>query len=251
MKFLRIFTILLLIASVAFGQAKKDAKENKPVALELKTQGDSVSYAIGQNIYQSLKDPALECNYDILMQSILDAKNEKSILPKEKVIQVLTSLNQRMQAKQAAEQQAQAEQKKAEMGPLIEKNKKEGAQFLHDNKTKEGVKTTASGLQYKVLVAGPGTGPTPKDTSRVKVHYKGTFLDGNEFDSSYKRNQPAEFPLNQVIKGWTEGLQLMHVGDKYQFFIPYELAYGEEGRGDAIPPASVLIFEVELLEIAK
>jgi len=137
----------------------------------------------------------------------------------------------------------------AELAPVIEKNKKEGEAFLDENKKKDGVQVTASGLQYKVIQMGNGEKPT--ETSTVKVHYKGTLIDGKEFDSSYKRNQPAEFPLNQVIKGWTEGLQLMPVGSKFEFYIPYNLAYGEEGREPVIPPASVLIFEVELLDIVK
>lgn len=249
MKLFKLFVVLLLVGSVVFAQNKKNVKDKTSTGIELKTQGDSVSYAIGQNIYQSLKEPSLGINYDIFIQSLNDAKNGKSTLPQDKIIQVLTALNHRMQEKQSAQMKAQEEKRKVEMAPIIEKNKKEGETFLEENKKKEGVKTTPSGLQYKVLVAGTGTGPTPKETSKVKVHYKGTLLDGKEFDSSYKRNQPAEFPLNQVIKGWTEGLQFMHVGDKFEFYIPYQLAYGEEGRGDSIPPASVLIFEVELLDI--
>ncbi len=122
-----------------------------------------------------------------------------------------------------------------------------GDQFLAENAKKEGVKTTASGLQYKALKEG--TGPKPKATDTVTVNYRGTFIDGKEFDSSYKRNQPATFPLNGVIKGWTEGLQLMPVGSKYMFYIPPALAYGERGYPGAVPPNSVLIFEVELLSI--
>jgi FKBP-type peptidyl-prolyl cis-trans isomerase len=139
--------------------------------------------------------------------------------------------------------QKEMQNKAAELGV---KSKKEGEDFLAANKSKEGVKTTASGLQYKVLKEGKG--PKPKSTDTVKVHYRGTLLDGTEFDSSYKRGEPVEFPLDQVIKGWTEGLQLMPAGSKYQFWIPANLAYGEPGnRG--IPPNSTLIFEVELLEI--
>ena len=257
MKPLKVILIILLGLSVTFAQTKNQTKEKSPskvkapLSLTLKTQGDSVSYAIGQNIYQNLTDPFLQMNFNVLIKSIQDAMNGKSDLTKEKVMEVLTALNKRGQERQAAMQKIENEKKKAEMAPIIEKNKKDGEKFLVENKNKEGVKTTASGLQYKVLVAGPGTGQTPKDTSTVKVHYAGKLLDGKEFDSSYKRNQPAEFPLNQVIRGWTEGLQLMHVGDKYEFYVPYQLAYGEEGKGPTIPPASVLIFEVELLGIIK
>jgi FKBP-type peptidyl-prolyl cis-trans isomerase len=247
MKLLKLFVVLLLIVSIASAQNKKEAKEKKSTVIELKTQSDSLSYAIGQNIFMQLKELGLDV--EILARSIKDGAEGKSTLPQDKIVQVLTAFQTKMQEKQAADMKVQEEQRKAEMKPLIDKNIKEGAAFLHENGLKEGVKTTSSGLQYKVLVAGPGAGSTPKDTSKVKVHYKGTFIDGKEFDSSYKRNQPAEFPLNQVIKGWTEGLQLMHVGDKYQFWVPYQLGYGEEGRGENIPPASVLIFEVELLEI--
>ena len=122
-----------------------------------------------------------------------------------------------------------------------------GQAFLAANAKKEGVVTTASGLQYKVLQAG--TGPRPKATDTVNVHYRGTFIDGKTFDSSYDRGEPISFGLNQVIRGWTEGVQLMPVGSKYEFYIPYNLAYGERGAGGAIPGYATLIFQVELLEI--
>ncbi len=249
MKSLKIVLIIFLGLSVTFAQNKNQSVQKDQKSSTIKTQNDSISYAIGQNIYSQLKDLGL--NIDMLAKSMKDAAVNKSDLSKENIIKVLTAFQAKMQEKQAAQMKAEQEKQKAEMAPIIEKNKKDGEAFLAENKNKEGVKTTASGLQYKVLVAGPGTGPTPKDTSKLKAHYKGTLMDGKEFDSSYKRNQPYEFPLNQMIQGWIEGLQLMHVGDKFEFYIPYQLAYGEEGRGDMIPPASVLIFEVELLEIVK
>ena len=142
--------------------------------------------------------------------------------------------------------EAQAAQKKvqAEQG---EKNMSEGPKFLEENKSKEGVVVLPSGLQYKVITEG--SGKTPKATDKVKVHYKGTLLNGKEFDSSYKRNQPAEFPVNGVIKGWTEALQLMKEGSKWMLYIPSDLAYGARGAGGDIGPNATLIFEVELLEV--
>ena len=130
---------------------------------------------------------------------------------------------------------------------MAESALEKGEKFLKQNATKEGVKTTASGLQYKVLKEG--TGKSPKATDTVLVHYRGTLIDGTEFDSSYKRNEPIEFPLNQVIKGWTEGVQLMKEGAKYQFYIPSKLAYGSRGAGGAIGPDETLIFDVELLKV--
>lgn len=125
--------------------------------------------------------------------------------------------------------------------------KEDGVKFLQDNLKRDGVESTASGLQYEVITEGNGTKPGPRDT--VEVHYRGTFIDGTEFDSSYKRNSTIEFPLNGVIAGWTEGLQLMKTGAKYKFFIPYNLAYGERGAGGAIPPFATLIFDVELIAV--
>jgi FKBP-type peptidyl-prolyl cis-trans isomerase FkpA len=126
-----------------------------------------------------------------------------------------------------------------------EANRREGEKFLAENRSHEGVKTTASGLQYQVLTAG--TGPRPQQSSLVTVHYKGTLLDGTEFDSSYRHGQPATFTLNQVIPGWTEGVQLMNVGSKYRFWIPSHLAYGPQGSPPDIPPDAVLVFEIELI----
>ena len=251
MKVIKFLVLGLMMVTVAFTQSKKQSiKKETKTEVVLKTEGDSISYSIGQNIFSNLKDSLVQLNLDVLIASLKDAAVGKSILSEENTIKCLTALNQKMQARQAALQQATQEKEKNEMSPTIEKNKKESETFLAENKIKEGVVTTASGLQYKIITKGTGE-VSPKSTDQVKVHYKGTLLDGKVFDSSYDRNEPAVFPLNQVIKGWTEGLQLMHVGDKFQFFIPYDLAYGEMGRGATIPPATVLIFDVELLDIVK
>lgn len=244
MKLIKVLVLLLFAAAIINAQTKTTKKDKKQTestpksTVVITTQDDSVSYAIGQNIGNSLKDPAMNINFGVLIEGLQDALSGKSKISESQMKNVLNAFNQKIMAK-----------RNADLNAAREKNKKAGEEFLAENKKKPGVVTLPDGLQYKVLAAGPGTGPTPKDTSKVKVHYRGTFIDGKEFDSSYKRNQPAEFPLNQVIKGWIEGLQLMHAGDKYEFYIPYQLAYGEGGRGESIPPASVLIFEVELLEI--
>ncbi len=200
----------------------------------LQTDDQKASYAIGQQIGQNMKTQGVSVDVDVLSMSIADVLAGK---PSRLSPQEMQDALQKLQARMMAE-----EQKKGQ------KNKEEGDKFLAANKKKTGVKTTASGLQYETLKKGMG--PLPKATDKVKVHYQGTLLDGTEFDSSYKRNQPAEFPLNAVIKGWTEGLQLMPVGSKYKFYIPSDLAYGPQGR-PGIPPNSVLIFEVELLDILK
>jgi FKBP-type peptidyl-prolyl cis-trans isomerase len=149
----------------------------------------------------------------------------------------------------SARERAKRIKSMAERKEQGEANKKKGKEFLERNKTKEGVVTIESGLQYKILKKG--TGASPKATDTVRCHYRGTTIDGKEFDSSYKRGEPATFPLNRVIKGWTEGLQLMKEGGKWQFFIPSELAYGSRGAGRDIGPNEVLIFEIELLGIEK
>lgn len=242
MKVVKSLLFLLIICTVSFAQANKGSKDKKSGNIPLKTQNDSISYAVGQNIYQQLKDPLLGVNVNIVAESLVDAGAGKPTLNQDQCVKVLSALQQRMQAKQAEAMKEEEEKKKV----ILEKNKT----FLAENKTKEGVQVTASGLQYKVLTC-TNTGEMPADTSKVKVHYKGTLIDGTEFDSSYKRGEPIEFPLNGVIKGWTEGVQLMHVGDKFQFFIPSELGYGENGAGQLIGPGATLIFEVELLGISK
>lgn len=173
----------------------------------------------------------MDVSPDVLAAGIKDAIAGKPQLNPDQIKEVMTAFEKDM------------EQKQKEGG---EKNKAEGAKFLEENKKKEGVKTTASGLQYKVLKEGNGA--QPKKTDTVTVNYRGTLINGTEFDSSYKRGQPATFPINGVIPGWTEALQLMKVGSKYQLFIPSNLAYGERSVSPEIGANSTLIFEVELLD---
>ena len=199
------------------------------------------SYAIGMDLGAGLarqfKTMGVEVDPQVIAAAFLDSfRGSPTKLTEAEMRQILTALQAEVQQKAAAMRQQQAEG-----------SKKEGDDFLAANKGKEGVKVTASGLQYKVLKEG--TGPVPKSTDTVTVHYKGTLVNGTEFDSSYKRNEPASFPVTGVIAGWTEALQFMKTGSKYQLFIPSNLAYGEQGRPGAIPPSAVLIFEIELLGI--
>lgn len=207
--------------------------------VQLKDQKDKVSYSIGLDIGNTLKRQLIEVNADLLTTGIKDGlSGNKALLTDEEMKATMAAFQKEMTEKQA--------NAKKEMG---EKNTSAGKKFLEENKKKEGVKTTASGLQYKVLKEGSGT--SPKETDTVKVNYRGTTIDGTEFDSSYKRGEPATFPVNRVIKGWTEALQLMKPGSKYQLFIPAELAYGERGAGSDIGPNSTLLFDVELIETVK
>lgn len=200
--------------------------------LELKTDMQKASYAIGQQIAAGIKRQGVDVDVETLKTSLVDGLNGKeSALTPQEMQKAMLSLQSQMQEKQKA---------------LAAKNKKAGEDFLKANKSKKGVKTTKSGLQYTITKEGSGKSPKPTDT--VKVHYKGSLIDGTEFDSSYKRNAPAEFPLNGVIPGWTEGIPLMKTGGKATLFVPSALAYGEAGR-PGIPPNSVLVFDVELLEI--
>ena len=204
---------------------------------KLDNQKDKVSYSIGLDIGGTLKRQMIDVNEEVLNRGLQDGlKGEKPLLTDEQTKEVMQAFQKEMLAKQEAV--------KKEAGA---KNSAAGKKFLDENKAKEGVKTTSSGLQYKV--EKDGSGPRPSATDTVKVNYKGTTIDGKEFDSSYKRGEPATFPVNRVIKGWTEALQLMKVGSKYQLFIPADLAYGERGAGSDIGPNSTLIFDVELLGI--
>lgn len=205
-------------------------------ATELTTEEQKLGYIIGMDIGKSLREQNTQVDLDTLMEAISATyKGEELALTDEEA----ATIRKEYVEKRQAEQQAQT----AAAGQA---NLAEGQKFLAENKTKEGVQVTESGLQYKVVTQGDGAKPKAEDT--VKVHYRGTLLDGTEFDSSYARNQPISFALNRVIAGWTEGVQLMPVGSKYMFYIGPELAYGESGGGP-IPPNSTLVFEVELLDI--
>ena len=203
----------------------------------MKTQMDSVSYGIGLDIGKNLKAQSIDVNATVMAAGIRDAMTDgKKLLTDEEVQKCMTMFQQQLLAK--------TEAKAKELG---DKNKKEGDAFLAQNKTKEGVKTTASGLQYKIITAGTGAKPTANQT--VTVNYRGTLIDGTEFDSSFKHGQPATFNLGQMIKGWTEALMMMPIGSKWQVFIPTDLAWGERSPTAAIPPNAVVIFEVELLSV--
>lgn len=203
---------------------------------ELKTEKDKVSYMVGMDVGNGLSSIKDEIDMAVVIQAInASIKGDKTALTKEEALKVRQDFMQKLSAKRQAEEKAKAET-----------NKKAGEEFLAKNKSKAGVKTTASGLQYEVIKQG--TGPKPKDTDTVEVHYTGKLIDGTTFDSSVERGQPTSFPLKGVIPGWTEGLQLMPVGSKFKFYIPSNLAYGENGPGP-IGPNATLTFEVELLKI--
>ncbi|HSB34996.1 MAG TPA: FKBP-type peptidyl-prolyl cis-trans isomerase [Nitrospirota bacterium] len=202
---------------------------------ELKTDKDKLSYALGADMGSNLKKFEIDIDAELYVKGMKDALSGNVLLTDQEIRTLIMALQKDVQTKQQEKMKAQAE-----------KNKKDGEAFLAENKKKEGVKTLPSGLQYKVVTEGKGA--SPKATDTVTVHYKGTLTDGTEFDSSYKRNAPATFPVNGVIKGWTEALQLMKEGSKWELFIPANLAYGESGR-PGIPPNSVLIFDVELVKV--
>jgi FKBP-type peptidyl-prolyl cis-trans isomerase len=224
MKYALMLTVVaaLMMSGPAMGADGDDA------AKELKTLKEKFSYALGLDVGGNLKRMNMVVDIDALVRGLGHGlKGEKPLLTRE----------QAMQAFQAMEEQRTAELKKP------------GTDFLAANKKKDGVVTTKSGLQYKVLEAGKGA--SPKATDRVRVHYKGTLLDGKEFDSSYKRGRPATFEVGRVIPGWSEALQLMKVGGKYKLFVPSALGYGAQGAGQMIGPHATLIFEVTLVKIEK
>ena len=234
MRILLITMLTLMLAGTAWAADKAKGDD------VLKTDMDKLSYSLGVDIAGQLKKQKdMDLDPELLAKGLVEHFQDKDLLiSPEEATQII-------QLWQRAQQQKQAERMKQEAKENLEK----ADAFLSANKKKDGVEATESGLQYKVLTKGDG--PMPEVTDRVSVHYRGTLMDGTEFDSSYKRGQPATFPLKGVIPGWTEALQLMPVGSKYELYIPPNLAYGERPGSPTIPPNALLIFEVELLEIAK
>lgn len=205
----------------------------------LETLEQKASYSFGVDVANRLKQQGVELDVNALNRGIADAYNGTELaLSDEDQLEAKTSFQAQLRDELVKKQAAAAEG-----------NIAAGKAFLEENAKKPGVITTASGLQYKILASGDGK--RPKDTDTVTTHYKGTLIDGREFDSSYKRDQPASFPVKGVIKGWTEALQLMHVGDKWQLFVPSDLAYGATKRSELIEANSTLIFEIELLGIKE
>ncbi|MBE0605672.1 MAG: FKBP-type peptidyl-prolyl cis-trans isomerase [Deltaproteobacteria bacterium] len=221
-----------LCAMVAFSGASFAAD-----GTELKSDKEKISYSIGMDIGGNLKRGAVEVDPDLLARGLKDSySGGKTLLTEDQARQAIEDFQQTLMAKKAET-----------MRKLSEENKADGEKFLAENAKKAGVKSLASGLQYKEIT--PGKGKTPKTTDTVTVHYKGTLIDATEFDSSYKRGEPATFPVSGVISGWTEALQLMKEGAKWQLFIPPNLGYGERGAGSIIGPNATLIFEVELISV--
>jgi FKBP-type peptidyl-prolyl cis-trans isomerase FkpA len=217
------------------------AQQKDPDAIPgLATEKERVSYMVGMDLAKSLEPVKDEIDLETMNKALkATLAGEKPLMTDEQALKVRESFAQKMQAQQIAKMMTEAKE-----------NQAKGQAFLAENAKKPGVQTTASGLQYQVL--SEGKGPKPKPTDAVRAHYKGTLIDGTEFDSSYERGEPATFMLPQMVPGWQEGIPLMNVGSKYRFWIPAELGYGERGTpGGPIPPNATLVFEVELLDIAK
>lgn len=232
----QILIVIIVLGMMACSDTS-DSNIGKPVSLE--TKKDSVSYSIGYDVGRSFNVQAVEIEPDVFAQGFSDAylKNE-------------TPLTESQMREISIAYQAEHREKQEKMNRIkADVNKKAGEEFLAENGKKEGVQTTESGLQYKVITEGSGPVPTNKD--RVKVHYTGRLLDDTVFDSSVERGEPATFGVRQVIKGWSEALQLMSVGSKWELYIPSDLAYGARGPNPTIGPNSTLLFEVELLEIVE
>jgi len=230
--------LILLITVMALSTSLVTAQKGTASTTKAMTKQDSNMYALGMQIGRSLQSQGLEINVDMLAEGMRGFLSGTPKLTDQQFQACMENLQQEAMQKMEAE--------KAASGSV---NKARGEKFLAENKSKDGVKTTASGLQYKVIKEGTGKKPAKENT--VKVHYTGTTIDGKVFDSSVERGEPIEFPLAGVIAGWTEGVQLMSVGSKYTLYIPSNLAYGEQGAGQAIGPNETLIFDVELLDITK
>jgi FKBP-type peptidyl-prolyl cis-trans isomerase len=229
--------LVLMMALLFFLSCSADKPEAK--APDLNTFEQKISYVFGREIGQSFQEAPAKVDLDAFMRGIQDAMNKNpSLISAEEEEKAKTEFSAKMQEEQGKR-----------MTALAEKNLKDEEGFLAKNKSEQGVVTTASGLQYQVVQEG--TGDALKETDRVKVHYRGTLIDGTEFDSSYSRNEPAVFEVGGVIPGWTEGLQLMKFGGKYKLWVPSKLAYGARGAGRAIGPNTLLIFEVEPLELVE
>jgi len=224
----------LVILAVATAFIATSCTQSGITGTKVKSDEDSLAYALGIASYFYYQGDSIDINPVLFAKGMIDSKNAKNTLDETTAQGFIMSYMQKRQADQ--------------MKAMYGKNIDEGEKFLAENKAREGVTETPSGLQYEVITMGTGEKPAAEQT--VKVHYTGTLLDGTKFDSSVDRGEPAEFGVNQVIPGWQEAIQLMPVGSKFKFYIPYELAYGEAGTGP-IPPYSTLIFEVELLEIVK
>ncbi|MFZ2197202.1 MAG: FKBP-type peptidyl-prolyl cis-trans isomerase [Thermodesulfovibrionales bacterium] len=226
-----------LLLSVVLGVVLLVSQANAEEKKALQTAREKQSYSIGADIGSKLKTQSIDIDTDLFSQGVKDAfSGGKLLMTEQEMKDTLTALQKELMDKQT--------ERNKQVG---EKNKKDGEAFLSENKKKEGVKTLPSGLQYKVIKEG--TGKTPKAEDTVVTNYRGTLIDGTEFDSSYKRGQPATFPVKGVIPGWTEALQLMKEGSKWELFIPSNLAYGERGAGGTIGPNAALIFEIELISV--
>jgi FKBP-type peptidyl-prolyl cis-trans isomerase FkpA len=242
MKKIVLLTLALTLVVAAGAKEKKSKKQKKSDVIEVLVQApvltnaiDTMSYALGVNIGTDLTNnlktlPGGVYNKELFLRAFNDVMKGDSVFMNNEGAQSF------LQTFFTAAQERVANEKRSE-----------GEKFLTENMKNPAVQVTESGLQYIVITRG--TGPKPAETDKVKVHYEGTLVDGTKFDSSYDRGEPIEFPLNQVIKGWTEGVQLMTVGSKYKFFVPYQLGYGDQGAGGVIPPFATLIFTVELLDI--
>lgn len=228
----------VIIYLMMFGNAAVFAEDND-VKNQIKTgtRDDKISYAIGYDVSQNLKE-IIDFNTELFLQGVNDGLADQQKMSRQEVVEAIKAYQMLAKQRQMAAREKQ-----------LADNKAAGEKFLAANKKNEGVIELPSGLQYKVIRAGNGDSPKPGD--KVRCHYKGTLINGSEFDSSYERNKPVVFPVDGVIKGWTQALQLMKVGGKWQVYIPSDLAYGDRGAGNIIAPGSALIFEIELLSIEE